>query len=172
MDLREIEKIRMLTLQAMFSDDNLLGKLALKGGNAIDLIYNVSSRSSLDIDFSINEDFDDIEDTNVRIKNTLEKTFSEHGMTVIDYKFEKKPRLDPENDEMLFWGGYSVEFKVVDDFILTRYKGDRQRLSMMAKDVGPGSLKKFSIDISKHEHCAEKVSFMLDGLTIYHTCPK
>ena len=51
-------QIKKLAVIAMFSDDELMGRLVLKGGNAIDLIYRLSSRASVDVDFSIENDFD------------------------------------------------------------------------------------------------------------------
>lgn len=53
MDLRKIEQIKKLALIALFSDDDLMNTLVLKGGNALDLIYRVDNRASLDLDFSI-----------------------------------------------------------------------------------------------------------------------
>ncbi|MGA3084518.1 MAG: nucleotidyl transferase AbiEii/AbiGii toxin family protein [Thermodesulfobacteriota bacterium] len=57
MDLNFLTKIKQLTIIALFSDDFLMERLVLKGGNAIDLIYKISSRASIDLDFSIALDF-------------------------------------------------------------------------------------------------------------------
>ena len=45
MDQKSFEKIKKITLKAMYSDDDLMETLVLKGGNAIDLIYGVSSEA-------------------------------------------------------------------------------------------------------------------------------
>lgn len=37
---KTLEKIKRLAITAMFSDDELLDKLVLKGGNAMALIHN------------------------------------------------------------------------------------------------------------------------------------
>ncbi len=53
-----LEKIKKTSITAMFSDDELLDLLVLKGGNAMDLVHEISSRSSADIDFSMEGDID------------------------------------------------------------------------------------------------------------------
>ena len=65
MDL--LEKIKRLTIVALLSDEILMALLVLKGGNAIDIAYDLSSRGSVDIDFSMEKDFSDEE--RVRVKN-------------------------------------------------------------------------------------------------------
>ncbi len=42
MDLKDI---RRLVIVALFSDDELMEKLVLKGGNALDVIYNIGTLS-------------------------------------------------------------------------------------------------------------------------------
>ena len=58
--------IKKLTIIAMFSDDDLLNRLVLKGGNALDIVYRLNSRSSIDVDFSMEEEFrpDEIDEIN------------------------------------------------------------------------------------------------------------
>lgn len=81
------EEIRRRTIVALFSDDALLDELVLKGGNAISLIYGFGNRASLDLDFSIETDFKDVEDTSRRIFKALDGKFGEVGFTVFDKKF-------------------------------------------------------------------------------------
>jgi len=45
-----IEEVRRRILIALYSDDELMDALVLKGGNALALIYKVGSRASLDMD--------------------------------------------------------------------------------------------------------------------------
>jgi predicted nucleotidyltransferase component of viral defense system len=56
MDLGEI---RRWVIAGMLSDDTLFQRLVLKGGNAISLVYGYGTRASLDVDFSIEGDFDE-----------------------------------------------------------------------------------------------------------------
>ncbi len=58
MDLVLLEKIKRLAIVSIVSDDYLLERLVLKGGNAIDLVYQLSGRASVDIDFSMQFEFE------------------------------------------------------------------------------------------------------------------
>ena len=56
-----IDKIKKLAIISLFSDDEFMDIFVLKGGSALEIIYNISDRSSLDIDFSIESEFDNRE---------------------------------------------------------------------------------------------------------------
>ena len=55
------EETRKQTIIALFSDDYLFERLVLKGGNAIHIAHKLALRSSLDLDFSLAGDFEDLE---------------------------------------------------------------------------------------------------------------
>ncbi|WBV56473.1 nucleotidyl transferase AbiEii/AbiGii toxin family protein [Chryseobacterium daecheongense] len=57
----DIDKIKMLTLRALMSDETLMHSLVLKGGNALHLAYEITNRGSIDIDFSVAREFTDQE---------------------------------------------------------------------------------------------------------------
>lgn len=113
MELSELEEIRKIGIIAMFSDDDLMAMLVLKGGNAISMFYGEYSRASIDLDFSLCDDIDkkDFSTIESKIKKVLEKSFQEHGYFVFDFKFYEKPRVKKEGIKD-FWGGYRVEFKL------------------------------------------------------------
>jgi predicted nucleotidyltransferase component of viral defense system len=106
-----LEKIRTLVIIALFSDDYLLNKLVLKGGNALNIIYKLNERSSIDIDVSIEDDFDGIELEKIKdiIFKSLSETFIRENLIVYDYTFEARPALLDEEYKN-FWGGYRVEY--------------------------------------------------------------
>src|SRR5215475_4052570 len=105
-----LEEVRRRILIALFSDDELMDDLVLKGGNALALIYKVGSRASLDMDFSIQGAFPDLDKTATRIFDTLRREFGSIGYVVFDEKLEIKPS-SPARDLPEWWGGYIVEFK-------------------------------------------------------------
>lgn len=70
MNLAALDKIKKLTISALVSDDLLMKMLVLKGGNAIDIAYDLTDRGSLDIDFSIDRDFTEKE--KARIQSILD----------------------------------------------------------------------------------------------------
>ena len=107
MDLRAI---RSTVIKGLFSDDLLMEKLVLMGGNAIDIGYNLLDRASSDVDFSIEDDFQDLEDIKARILRCLSDRFDSMGLHVFDLTLDPKPRApkDPK------WGGYRILFKLID----------------------------------------------------------
>ena len=71
-----IEQIKRLVVTAILSDDKLFENLVLKGGNAIDLIHQITTRASVDIDFSMAEDFPGgADELRQRVDRALTRTF-------------------------------------------------------------------------------------------------
>jgi len=58
MDLKLLETIKITAIQALVSDDDLMDRLILKGGNALDLVHKIAERASFDLDFSMKGSFD------------------------------------------------------------------------------------------------------------------
>jgi len=165
------QKIKTLVVIAMFSDNALMERFVLKGGNALDLIHRVSARASVDIDISIDGDFSAEERLVLygRIEKALRDTFRPEGYQVFDLKLEERPP-GLTADVADFWGGYGVEFKLIE---LNRYeelKEDFEALRRNAAQLGQGS--KFSIDISKHEYTAGKMRFELEGFAVFVYTPE
>lgn len=77
-DLASIERVKRLALIALFSDDELMELLVLKGGNALDIVYGVAQRSPLDLDFSIETEFkaDALPRIQAKVQAALETTFA------------------------------------------------------------------------------------------------
>ncbi len=169
--VEEYDSIKRITVIAIFSDDELLEHLVLKGGNALDLIYNIAGRASLDIDFSISKKFEDIKNLSLRIEETLKKTFDENGYVVFDYQFSERP---PEVSEDMadFWGGYRVRFKVIKKDLHEKFNHDLQELRKYAQIITEGNEKNIYLDISKYEFCGIKRREELNGYTIYVYTPE
>lgn len=169
-ELERRERIKKLVIIAMFSDDALMERFVLKGGNALDIIHKVGTRASVDIDLSIDGDFDPDERylLQSRIEKVLRETFRPEGYEVFDIRLdERPPGLTPDVKD--FWGGYSVQFKLIE---LDRYavlREDIEALRKHAVQLGQGP--KFLIDISKHEYTVGKVRVDLDGFAIFVYTP-
>ena len=169
--LDRIELVKKLVIIAMFSDEDLFDRLVLKGGNAMDLLYRLSTRASVDIDFSMESDFGIAEREGIsgRIERTLAQTFREAGFEVFDFKLEEKPRgLTPEMAD--FWGGYGVEFKLATKEKFAELSANIDALRRAALQLGQGP--KFLIDISKHEYTTGKEAFELDNYRVYVYTPE
>jgi len=162
----DLDQIRKVTITALFSDDSLLDQIVLKGGNALSLIYGISSRSSLDLDFSIEGDFEDVEETKASIFKALKDRFSSVGLIVFDETFEPKPARPDENQNER-WGGYQLIFKLIEMDKHAAMREDVDALRRQALVVGPHQQRKFCVDFSKFEYCAGKKETELDHYTIY-----
>lgn len=168
-DLAVLERVKRLAVMAMFSDDELLDELVLKGGNAMALIHKLTSRESVDLDFSMRHDFPDgVEAMTARIGRALKRTFPPAGFFPFDLKMAERPaNISP--DMAGFWGGYAVEFKLVTHEQFAAYKDNLDQLRREALSIGQG--KKFLIDISRFEYVADKEETDLEGYRIYVYSP-
>lgn len=164
-----LDRIKLLAIQAMFLDDELLDQLVLKGGNAMALVHRVSARASVDLDFSMKHDFANaIDEIRVRIERTLHTTFHEGGFEVFDFKMIETPKAISE-DMKSFWGGYGVEFKLATAEHHAQYKDSIDELRKRAINLGHGA--KFLIDISRFEFVEDKQIHDVGGTVIYVYSP-
>jgi len=166
----DFAEVRRLTVTALFADDELVEKLVLKGGNALSLVHRLSPRASLDLDFSIEEDFDDLEDIRQRVFRTLKNRFDSAGYVVFDESLQPKPRLEGQ-DERPWWGGYELRFKLIsrEKYDLWRDAPEKRRFNALV--VGFNQQRTFTVHFSKHEYTQGKVERDLDYYTIYVYTP-
>jgi hypothetical protein len=168
----ELNEIKKRVIMAMFSDDYLMDLLVLKGGNALDIIHRVISRSSFDFDFSIADEIkeEDIPTIKDKIERVLRNTFREVDYEAFDVTFEQRP---PEIsvDMKAFWGGYRIEFKIIEAQKYAELSEDLDKLRRNATVTGPQNKRRIGIDISKFEYCSPKQEAELDGLTVYVYSP-
>ncbi|HQI05932.1 MAG TPA: nucleotidyl transferase AbiEii/AbiGii toxin family protein, partial [bacterium] len=85
--------MRKKIMLSFFSDDELMDIFVLKGGNALELIYKVTKRPSLDIDLSMEDDFveSDLRRIEKKIFKSLNDSFKDDNLEVVELKFEEKP---------------------------------------------------------------------------------
>lgn len=161
----DFEQIRRLIITALFSDEKLAQQLYLKGGNALSLIYGVGHRASLDVDFSLDGDFEDPGDARDRMVRALTDRFDSAGLVLFDVRFETKPP-QTENDVRPWWGGYELRFKVIGRAEFDRLRGNRERQRIQAVVTGFGQHRTFKVDFSKHEYTRGGVQIELDYYVI------
>ncbi|MEX1030135.1 MAG: nucleotidyl transferase AbiEii/AbiGii toxin family protein [Paenibacillaceae bacterium] len=169
LSLDELKKIRTLTVIALFSDDDLMDTLVLKGGNALELAYGFNSRSSVDIDLSMRQDFSEIglidnEQIQLKLQTVLTRTFTEFNYQVFDVHLKVKPKKAIPTTED-FWGGYEVNFKIIEINKYDEYKGNPIKLA--AKSIPVNSEKKnIKIDFGRFEYCGDTTTVDLEGFTV------
>lgn len=175
-----LEILRKLVIQSLFTDDKLFNTFVLKGGNAL-LVHNINTRASIDIDVSMEKSFDDedldsIEET---LYNSLKTNFYSEGYTIIELHLKKQPKVIPKEKEK-YWGGYKLEFKVVslsNEKLYTENQITFPQLRNLALSIEGSSTTKsdgaktFKVDISKYEYCVSKIEKSLDGFPIYVYTP-
>lgn len=166
--LETLQKIKKTSIKALFSDDDLMDTFVLKGGTALEL-YELHDRASIDIDVSMSRDFNLDE-----IKPKLERIFIETFELENYYLFDFKMSMRPGKENMKqghFWGGYCIEFKVIDIDKKNGLKDDINELRKNAEVVDANNGKKYKIDISKYEYCEIKEEMDLEGYSIYVYTP-
>lgn len=169
----DINIVKRLTIAALVSDEILMKILVLKGGNALDLAYDITNRGSVDIDFSMETDFTDEEKARIRnqIEFLLNNEFSKEGYVVFDVKLIEKPSIIEETVKE-FWGGYLVEFKVIPNESYSKHKSDIDALRRNAVALHSDNSTKFTIDISKYEYVTTKVVKDIEGSVVYVYSPE
>lgn len=163
-----LQEIKTTAIVAMFADDDLMNFLVLKGGNAMDIVHQVNSRASVDLDFSTSEDLD-VEVIQPKIEKALQNTFELEEKLAFDIKMTVRPGKMPE-ELASFWGGYFVEFKLI---ALRRAEEIGRDLGKMRREairLGQGT--KFTVDISRHEYTAGKEAHELNGYSIFVYSPE
>jgi predicted nucleotidyltransferase component of viral defense system len=163
------DRVRSLAIGAVFSDSFFFDRVVLKGGNAIALAYDMSNRTSLDIDLSIEFDFSDLDEASQRLERACARHFLPAGFTIFDFKFLPRPSVVQLGKEK--WGGYQAEFKVVTTDTYLRLKSDLNSLRRSSMVVGPDEMRKVRIDLSKYEYVAGKILRDFEDGTIYVYSP-
>ncbi len=141
----------------------------MKGGNAISLVYKYGARSSLDVDFSIEGEFEDTEGAAKRIARALTDRFDAAGFIVFDCDFRARPLVPPVDNPK--WGGYRIQFKIIGRDKHHRLNGDPEAIRRNATVIGPLQQRAFTIDISRWEFCEGKTETQLEEFTIYVYTP-
>lgn len=163
-DKLDIDSIKRLTLKALMSDDILMQGLVLKGGNALQLAYDLTNRGSIDIDFSIENEFS--EKDFFRLENQfdylLNTTFNEKGIKVYDIKFILKPKSGSIKE----WKGYLLQFKLIkiDDF--NRFKNDINAIRRNSIKVNDNNSTIYTVDISAYEYVESSSKKEIEGIIL------
>lgn len=159
----DIDKIKKLTLRALMSDETLMHSLVLKGGNALQLVYEVINRGSIDIDFSVEREFteEELKKMPSWMDYILNRTYRQEGLKVFDVRFIEKPktRSIPE------WKGYLLEFKVIKADKADEYGEDIERMRRNAIKLNDQS-PKYEVEISAYEYVDAATKTEFEGVIL------
>lgn len=160
-----IKEIRKLIVVAVFSVDELFEHGVLKGGNALDLVYDVSPRASFDIDVSLPRDSDSFRELiRVDLKESLNRVFLGNGIEVRGYSVHE-PEKQTRPGLGGIGGGYGVSFYLINHESKLKIEYDAVTLT----DISANTERKkhpFLIDFSVSEFCELKVDqpIVVEGL--------
>lgn len=142
-----LEELRQTFYFSLFSSDELMESLVLKGGSAINSFYDQGgSRVSLDIDFSMEEQFEDLNKTRDIFEKVLSEGFADKAIHVFDVTLIDTPSpLSAELED--FWGGYTLSFKIISLDRKDNEIEEKRKRAIMINGKG-----KFKVDISKFEY--------------------
>ncbi len=170
----QLDEIRKLVIISLFSDDTLMEIFTLKGGNALNYVYDVSARASTDIDVSMAKSFKEyhlaLQEVSASLETALTSTFEENGYYIFDIFLDQRPQV-PEED---FWGGYQLKFKLLDHekWVQLESKGkELEDFQRQAIPINEMNHRNFKVDISKYEYTEDRVPHELDYYTIYVYTP-
>jgi predicted nucleotidyltransferase component of viral defense system len=178
-----------LVVTAIASDEELLERLVLKGGNALQLVHKLGARASKDFDFSMEDDISDVAQLAARLESALIRRFEIEGYRIFDFTCQPRPSINPNPQVPQKWGGYEVHFKFLansswrdaEDEMRKRAAKREKRAEERGGTVDSrspmteASLLQFrrniaesvSVDISKFEYTQGKIEAEVDGYPVY-----
>lgn len=159
--LDRADTVRRSIIHAIFADDTLFERLALKGGNALRLAYGIQSRASLDLDISLEGHLEDVIPTGERLIRLLNDRLDSAGYALFDGAFESKG--DGVGN---WWGGYLLTFKLIEKDQIDRLGKNLDAMRRESVIVGQDQRRTWRVEISRGEHLGGSSSVELDQMTI------
>lgn len=157
-----IDEVIQISLIALYKEDIFNQNLYLKGGQAIRLKENIKTRFSADMDFSVEGKLKDHDAFFEKIKDTLYAEFLNNELYLFDFVFVKKPKVRAEGTPD-FWGGWQVEFKLIEISKKLKKIEDQRREALIPSGCQSS---KMTIDISEYEYCNSIEPFKLKTVEI------
>lgn len=154
--MNDLAFIRTEIVAAVADDPVLRNLLILKGGNALALVHKIGMRASLDIDYSMADDIESLGGFAVALEHALTERFARHDIVVFDFSLTPRPRTATAASRT--WGGYNAEFKLIDRVAGSTISMEQMRKAAMPIDGDPQAGRRFRIEISKFEFCADQAA--------------
>ncbi len=159
----KIEEVITQTILAIFSTPSPSENLFLKGGSAMWLFDNLTSRLSIDADFSVHTDINNESKFFKDLKSSVRARFRRKRFDIIDFEWNRKPKkIRAKYPD--WWGGWLCEFKLVS----FQHRGkviETKRRNALIPDGANSS--KVTVEISKHEYCGKKRTKTIQGIKIF-----
>src|SRR5512139_2563698 len=108
----KIDEVITQTILAIYKNEELANRLFLKGGSAMRLFDKLTSRLSIDADFSLENTIDHEKQFFNAIKAKVKESFKKLKFDIIDFNWGRRPK-NLSKDRPDWWGGWFCEFKLV-----------------------------------------------------------
>ena len=127
------------------------------------LFDNLTSRLSIDADFSVNTDIDNESEFFRDLKSSVGARFRRKKFDIIDFEWSRKPgkRRARYPD---WWGGWLCEFKLVSFQHRGKVIATKRRNALIPDGANSP---KVTVEISKHEYCGKKRTKIIQGVKIF-----
>ncbi len=164
--VRRTREVRRAVVAAIFAEDEYLDRLALKGAGALELVYGLDSRASLDIDLSCDGKLgEDQEALRAKFLELLTRRFAPDGLYVFDLEMAPRPpRMTPGMEG--FWGGYHASFKLIEEDKRAALREDPEAMRRDALVVSVNNQRTIEIDISHYEYLGATERIDVDGYLV------
>jgi len=158
-----IEEVITEAVLAVYAEPELAEHVYLKGGAALRLLDGLTTRLSMDADFSLDHPLEDSDAFFGTIHQGLIRRFDPHGYDILDFKHRRKPQK-AHPDKPVWWGGWICEFKLCSHSFRKESMETRRRNAVV-----PAGTKKTTIplDISDHEYCGTGRRKVIAGVEIH-----
>lgn len=159
----QIEEVITEAVLAIYTDAELSEHVYLKGGAALRMLDDLTTRLSMDADFSLDHPLENPEEFFSKIHQGLTRRFKPHGYDILDYKHRRKPQKAHPNKPD-WWGGWVCEFKLCPSSFRREPTEIRRRNALIPKGNRKSTL---SLDISDHEYCGKGRSRIIAGVEVH-----
>jgi len=158
----KIDEVLTHTIVGIYSSTAIAPTLFLKGGSAMRLFDNLTSRISIDADFSVVDGIKGEKKFFNAIKSCVGVEFRKLKYDVFDFKQVRRPKKRAAHSPD-WWGGWACEFKLVS----FRYRGKEDSVKRRHALIPDGAnSSKILIDISEHEYCGKKRAIIIQGVRV------
>ena len=158
----KIDEVITQTIIAIYRTPEVSNVLFLKGGSAMRLFDKITTRLSIDADFSIPDTVNNEFLFFKSIKSQVIASFHEYKYDIIDFKWDRKPKSKRKNMPF-WWGGWLCEFKLVSFHHRGKSIEAKRRNALIP--TGANS-PKIIVEISEHEYCGKKRTKTIQGAKI------
>lgn len=158
----KIDEVLTNTIVGIYRSKENTQTLFLKGGSAMRLFDNLTSRISIDADFSVVDSIRGERRFFNSIKSSVGAKFRELKFDIIDFKWERRPKKK-KAESPDWWGGWTCEFKLVSFRHRGKDNNTKRRNALIPEGANSS---KIIVEISEHEYCGMKRTKTIQGVRV------